>query len=456
MQVHLHFIDYAIIAGYFLTVACVGFFTKYKQEGTVLENYFLAGRRLTLPLFVATLVSTWYGNLLGIGEIAFKHGLVMFLTQGLFWYLIYFFLVFFLVEKIHKSQLFSIPDELEKTYDKRTAVTGAVVNLMLLLPTVYIMSLGLILQWIFGWDRNLCIVLGSLVPLFYMLTGGFKAVVYADFIQFLFMFVGIALVLPFAYFKYGGFEFLTLNLPATHLSLAGNWTWQLILAWLLIATWTLVHPSFYQRIFAAEDLKTARHGVLWSIVFWFAFDVMISFIGLYAFAAMPNIDASLSLPIFASSILPVVCKGIFLTGLIATVMSTLDSLSFSSAMSISYDIYRRLRPEATEQEVIWVNKIALVVTMLLGLTIAICFTSLLDLMYARGTLAISALLVPLLASYFHVKASSQAAYWSIIMGLFGAIVGYVINSYFHLNLEPIFSGLALSLIAFATIKFRCP
>jgi SSS family solute:Na+ symporter len=313
------------------------------------------------------------------------------------------------------------------------------------------MSLGLILQWVFGWDRNICIVLGSLVPLFYMLTGGFKAVVYADFIQFLFMFVGIALVLPFAYFKYGGFEFLTLNLPATHLSLAGNWSWQLILAWLLIATWTLVHPSFYQRIFAAEDLKTARRGLLWSIVFWFAFDMMISLIGLYAYAAMPNIDASLSLPIFATSILPVACKGIFLIGLIATVMSTLDSLSFSSAMSISYDIYRRLRPEATEQEVIKVNKIALVVTMALGLVIAIYFTSLLDLMYARGTLAISALLVPLMGSYFFKKRSARAAFWAIVLGLLGAIAGYIIKNYYGIDIEPIFMGLLCSGLGFILV-----
>jgi SSS family solute:Na+ symporter len=452
MQVNLSTIDYAIIIGYFLIITFVNSFIKKTESGSKLENYFLAGRKLTLPLFVATLVSTWYGNLLGMGEIAFKHGLVMLLTQGIFWYFIYFFMAFFLVEKIHKSKLFSIPDQLEQSYDKRTALAGAVVNLLLLLPTVYIMSLGFILHWILGWNCSLCIVLCSLVPLFYMLMGGFKAVVYADFIQFIFMFIGIALVLPFAYFKYGGLEFLTSHVPAAHLSLAADWSWQLILAWLLIATWTLVHPSFYQRIFAAEDIKTAKHGVLWSIVFWFAFDVMISLIGLYAYAAMPEVDASLSLPIFATSILPVACKGIFLTGLIATVMSTLDSLSFSSAMSISYDIYRRLRPEATEQEVIKVNKIALVVTMALGLLIAIYFTSLLDLMYARGTLAISALLVPLMGSYFWRKHSSRAAFWSIILGLLGAIAGYLIKNYCAIDIEPIFLGLALSFLGFSLIK----
>ncbi len=452
MGANLHLIDYLIIAGYFLIISCVSFFTERKQQGTVLENYFLAGRRLTLPLFVATLVSTWYGNLLGMGEIAFKHGLVMFLTQGIFWYVIYFFMAFFLAEKIHKSKLFSIPDQLEQTYDRRTAIAGGIVNLLLLLPTVYIMSVGFILHWILGWDTNWCIVIASLVPLLYMLTGGFKAVVYADFIQFLFMFVGVALLLPFAYLKYGGWEFLTAKLPEAHLSLSGDWSWQLILAWLLIATWTLVHPSFYQRIFAAEDIKVAKRGILWSIFFWFAFDVMISLIGLYAFAAMPEIDPALSLPIFATSLLPVVCKGIFLTGLIATVMSTLDSLSFSSAMSISYDIYRRFKPNASEQEIIRVNKIALVITMFLGLTIAIYFTSLLDLMYARGTLAISALLVPLMGSYFWRKHSTRAAFWSIVLGLLGAIAGYILKNYFGIDIEPIFLGLALSFLGFSLIK----
>jgi len=44
-------------------------------------DYILMGRRLTLPLFVATLVATWYGDILGVTQIAFEYGLYTFLTR---------------------------------------------------------------------------------------------------------------------------------------------------------------------------------------------------------------------------------------------------------------------------------------------------------------------------------------------------------------------------------------
>ncbi|MDA0772000.1 MAG: sodium:solute symporter family protein [Cyanobacteria bacterium] len=458
-MINLSIVDYAILIGYFVLVFAIGFFVK-NEQGDDLENYFLAGRKLTLPLFVATLVTTWYGNLLSVGELAFKQGLVMWLTQGLFWYFTYFFVAFFLAEKIHKTKLFSIPDQLEASYDKATALLGAGVNLLLMVPAVYILSLAYICELIFGWDKISCVLVGTLIPLLYMIKGGFKAVVYTDFIQFIFMFLGIAFVIPFAYFKYGGFEFLTANLPSSHLSLTGEWSWQLILAWFLIAMWAIVHPSFYQRIFASPDLKTAKQGILWSIGFWFIFDMMINLVGLYAFAAMPDLEPATSLLVFSASVLPVVFKGIFFTGLVATVMSTLDSLGFSSAMSVSYDIFLRVKKDLSHKQVININKWALVFILGLGIIIAIYFESLIELMYVRGTIAISALLVPLLASYFpNIIASPprgfskqsnprRAGFWSMLAGILGASLGYFLKQYCGLELEPIFLGLVLSLLCF--------
>lgn len=458
-MINLSIVDYAIIIGYFVLVFAIGFFVK-NEQGDDLENYFLAGRKLTLPLFVATLVTTWYGNFLSMGELAFSQGLVMWLTQGIFWYVVYFFVAFFLAEKIHKTKLFSIPDQLEASYDKRTALLGAGVNLLLMVPAVYILSLAYICELIFGWDKIPCVLLGTLIPLLYMIKGGFKAVVYTDFIQFIFMFAGIALVIPFAYFKYGGWDFLAANLPSSHLSFTGEWSWQLILAWFLIAMWSIVHPGFYQRIFASHDLKTAKQGILWSIGFWFIFDMMINLVGLYAFAAMPDLKPETSLLAFSASVLPVVFKGIFFTGLVATVMSTLDSLGFSSAMSISYDIFLRVKKDLSHKQVININKWALIFILGLGIIVAIYFESLIELMYVRGTIAISALLVPLLASYYpNVIASPSkgftkrsnpggVGFWSMLAGILGASLGYFLKQYCGFELEPIFLGLFCSLMMF--------
>ena len=77
-------------------------------------EYILMGRRLTLPLFVATLVATWYGDILGVTQIAFQYGIYTFLTQGIFWYISYLLFAIFLARYIRRMQILSFPELFSK------------------------------------------------------------------------------------------------------------------------------------------------------------------------------------------------------------------------------------------------------------------------------------------------------------------------------------------------------
>ena len=62
------------MGGYFVALVRIGFF----RSGSIKENqneFILSGRRLSLPGFIATLVTTWYGAILGIGENTYLHGI---------------------------------------------------------------------------------------------------------------------------------------------------------------------------------------------------------------------------------------------------------------------------------------------------------------------------------------------------------------------------------------------
>ena len=65
--------DYLIIGLYFAAVLFIGFRTKSSDKSPV--DYLVAGRVLTLPAFVATLVSTFYGGILGVGEFTYRYGI---------------------------------------------------------------------------------------------------------------------------------------------------------------------------------------------------------------------------------------------------------------------------------------------------------------------------------------------------------------------------------------------
>ena len=57
-------------------------YRRGRREDEATREYLLAGRTLTLPAFVATLVSTWYGGVLGVGEYSYLHGLSNWIVLG--------------------------------------------------------------------------------------------------------------------------------------------------------------------------------------------------------------------------------------------------------------------------------------------------------------------------------------------------------------------------------------
>jgi SSS family solute:Na+ symporter len=407
-------------------------------------------------MFVATLVTTWYGNLLGVTEMAYKEGLVQWLTQGIFWYAAYVFFAFFIAKKIRESKLFTLPDQLEKFYDRKTAILGALINLIMLSPAAYILSMGLIFEIIFQIPLSQGLIIGSIITFIYTFRGGFKAVVVTDMLQFFFMFLGLALIIPFAINKFSLTQLLA-NIPNSHLSLMGSYSWQIVLAWLVIASWTLIDSNFYQRCYSARDYKTAQRGILIATAFWFVFDFMVCLVGLFAFSAMPNLEPATALVGFANSVLPPIAKGVFFTGLLATVMSTLDSLSFSSAMCFTKDIYQRIFKVTDTKKVIFVNKITIAVVALLGIIVAINFQSLIKLMYYKASIGISGLLLPLLCGFFlKKKLNANSAFFSIIAGSSACIIWLILQKLYiiSINFEAIFVGLLASSITMFAIEFQ--
>jgi len=469
-------IDYSIIAGYFAILFVIGYFVKRRVHS--LNDYFLAGRKLTLPIFIATLVSTWYGGILGVGELSFTYGFVNWIVNGFFWYFVYLFFALFLANKIKRSNLYTIPDQLERFYDNKSRFLGAIFNFIMVSPAPYILSLGLIFNFIFGIELWITLVLVAFVMIFYTIRGGFVGVVYTDIIQFILMMAGFALIIPIAIYTYGGFDFLesALSNPelaltyidtTKHLTITGTQTTQWILIWGFIAFWTLADPGFYQRCYAAKDDKIPKKGILASIGFWLLFDICTTFTGIYAVAAyqagLLEVESALTSYLsIAGALLPPVVLGLFFTGLIATVMSTADSFTFLGAMNISHDLYKNVfRKKATDKQVIRVTKIGIVLSVAFAVFLSLLFKSVVDMWYYIGSIGISAMIVPIIFGFFYKgKKSPLASILSMILGSLTALV-WVIHGFLNASdgwpvyiggIEPLYPGLCISLIVFLVVN----
>jgi len=464
MRVSLAIEDILVIMLYFFGVLFVGFKAGKNAKNDTVEDYLLAGRSITLPMFVATLVSSWYGGILGVGEFTYKHGLSVLLVFGIPYYIFAGLFAFLLAGKIRKSKLYTIPDRLLQVYDKKTSLLGTFLTLILVTPAPYFLMLGVMFQMLFGLDLKLSIIISTILSIIYLFTGGFRADVYTDIFEFFLMFAGFSLIIPFANMKYGGIDFIISNVPDEILSITGGNSIQYIIAWFLIAIWTLVDPGFYQRCYAAKDEKTAKYGILISILFWMIFDLMTMTAGLYARAVLPDLSQPImAYPLLAEVVLPKFAKGLFYIGMLATIMSTLNTLTFISAVTIGNDIIWKLKKRHNEVEKInFYTRVGLVVTSITSILFAIYFPSVVDLWYIVGTLTIPGLLIPVVTSYFKKLAPSPGvAFATMFSGFTFSLLSFALGQIFKtpdgnpnypFGLEPMFPGLIASCLVYTVGK----
>lgn len=411
------------------------------------------GRRLTLPSFVMTLVATWYGGVLGVGEYSYRYGLSTWLVFGVPYYLGAALFALFIAKRARRSQFYSVPDQLHAAYGRGAALLGAVVIQFLSSPAPYVLMVGILAQLIFGGPLWVCVVGGTLFSTVYSFRGGLRSVVRADNLQFVLMYLGFLIALPLLVARYGGLDFLRAHLPPTHFVWHGGNSPQYVLVWYLIALQTLVEPTFYQRAFAAKDERTASRGVWISIAFWILFDFLTTFTGMYARALMPDLaNPVASYPELAIRFLPPVVRGLFYLGLFATVMSTVDGYTFIGGVNFGRDILWRWRREPDDRRVNRYVQIGFVITAAVSVALALFFRSAVDLWHDVGSVGVSALLVPLVTSYrvgwltrpaFAVAAMAGGG----LVSLAWLLAGRAHAGAYPLGLEPIYPGLLTSLVA---------
>lgn len=449
--------DLAVIALFVAAVMFIGFRASRGMGGTA--DFLLAGRSLTLPVFVMTLVSTWYGGVLGVGEFSYLYGLSNWFIQGFPYYVFSTLFAFFLAERVHRAGYTTIPEKLEAAYGRKTALLGGVLTFLLMTPAPYILMLGILVQLVTGWGLLVCLFAGTIASVAYLLTGGFKADVATDVFEFGVMFLGFAVIIPFAVFQYGALPFLEATLPPLHLSLHGGHSATYIIVWFFIALWTFVDPSFHQRCAAAGSGAVARKGILWAIPFWFVFDALTATAGLYARAVVPGLaQPVMAYPALAEAVLPPVAKGVFYAGMLATILSTLNTLALVSGTTLGRDIVGRWRgiPEVGTGAVRW----GIVVASAGSIALAYAIPSVIRLWYSIGTAVIPGLLIPLVTSYY--ERFKAPAPWALA----GMAAGWLISTGWLLaslesgeilplcGIEPMYPGLTASVAVWAVGLIR--
>ena len=443
-------LDWIVFFGVLLaTFACVAWGQRLKSKLSPTEQLstielLLMGRRLTLPLFVATLVATWYGGIFGVTTLTFEKGVYNFVTQGVFWYVSYLIFAIFLVKRIRRHNVLTIAELAGKVIGPKAERLTAGLNFLNLLPLAYTISLGLFTQALFGGSLFMNTAIGVAVVTLYSLWGGFRAVVFSDLVQFVFMILGVLLVVVFAWAQMGSPLTLVDKLPATHFDWTGGEKPASLLVWGFIALSTLVDPNFYQKCLAAKDEAVARRGIFISTVVWFLFDCCTTLGALYARAALPDANPQNAYLQFAMQLVPHGVRGLILAGILATILSTLDAYLFNAATCISYDFTKykeRFKPIHHHWALIFVSFISI----FLGVHFE---GNVVDVWKTLGSFSAACLLFPLLvAQWLPGRIGEKNFCWAVSLGCIGIVSWRVFNKIYQFSdIDEFYIGLLLTTV----------
>lgn len=424
--------DASIVAGFLAVCAWLGA-RERREDGA--EGWILAGRTLTLPVFVASLVPTFYGGVLGIGEFTWTSGLSNWTVMALPYYAFAAVYAFFLAGRVRTQPGLTIPDHLGSAYGRPAALLGALLVFVLASPADELLMAGSLLGHLTGLREAVASAVAAVFALAVIWRGGLRSDAATNRLQFVVMFAGFALILPFAWRAVGSPAVMAAKLPPGHLSWTGGLPPMKLAGWWLIAVWTLVDPSFHQRCAAAESPAVARRGILISLGFWAVFDLMTTTAGLYARAALPAVaNPTLAFPLLADAVMPPVARGLFFAGISASLFAALQGTAVLAAACLGEG---RLRA-------------GLAATMVLSYALSRLVPSVVGLWYAVGSATIPGLLLPMLGVY--APAIRVPGRWAFASSLGGWLVSlaWVVAARRDpaapppLGLEPMFPGLAVS------------
>ncbi|MFH5882869.1 sodium:solute symporter [Halalkalibaculum sp. DA3122] len=455
-------LDWLLLFSYFGLLIYLSWQKDWDKQDE--EGFLLSGRKMTLPAFVATLVSTWYGGILGVGEYSYQYGISQWLLFGFPFYVFSALFAVFLAGKIRLNRALSIPEAIGHTYGATAGRFSAVPIFVLVSPAPYILMLGLLFQYMTGGSGNF-LWYAAVIALFsvaYVSFGGFKAVVRTDILQVVLMFGGFILLLLFAFQEFGFIGELWRKVPDTHRDITGGHDLQYILVWFFIALWTFVDPSFHQRAAAAESPETAKKGIFVSILLWSLFDFLTMFSGMYGWAIL---GAHLGEPIMvypylANEILPLGIKGLFFLALLASIMSTMDSYLFLSGQTLGRDFLANYFPETPNNRL---TRLSVLIAAILGILLIILYPSVIDLWYVIGSVMIPGLLIPVLGVYLPLFKLNRrivlpTMITSILVSLFWLAMGTIYNqepySYTFWGIEPFYPGLLTSFLFWLVGRIR--
>lgn len=418
MSVDFSALDLAIVVAYAAGMLAIGAWVSRRIQS--FDDFFVAGRGMTAPLLVCTLVSSYYGLdvLFGGSEVSFQEGVVAWFVYLRPYYIAILFAALVIAPRLRRYPFRSLPDVMGHFYGNGARAIAAVASFFYALPFLAIMGIGFLMDAVFGVPYVWGVILGAAISLGYTVLGGLLADALTDTLQFTLMCVTLGIAAILVMDAQGGMAGLEQQLPESFFEPTGTYPVAVLIVFGASALSVLVEPAFYQRIFAAQSYRSVVIALLIGIVLWAAFDWIVTVLGMAAAATGVSDDPRYALLDVTLATLPVGLKGAFVAGVLATAMSTIDSYLLISAGNLAYDIYRPVfRPDLSDERLLPLTRWMTLVAATACVGMALWFQSIVAAWIFVSTLLTSSVLVPVFGGLFTRRPKRLAGLLSSGVGM---------------------------------------
>ena len=455
--------------GFTLFVAVVAWYATRKTDERTADGYYLGGRSLGAITIAGSLLLTNLSaeQIVGLNGQAFEEGLMVMAWETLAAIAMVFTAIYLLPKYMTKG-ITTIPEFIEKRFDKQTKALLSILFLfaygVVLLPTIlYSGSLAFSTMfdlpnvlgmnpWTVIW---ICVWTIGLIGMIYAIFGGLKAVAVSDLINAIGLLIGGLLIPVFGLLLIGdgsfgkGLNTLWETNPEKFVmkgAIDSSIPFGTIFTGMMLAQiyyWG-TNQSILQRVFGAKSIKEGQKGVLLAAFVKFVIPVIVVVPGIISWHVFDGQleNADQAYPALVAKVLPAGLTGFFAAVLFGAVLSSFNSLLNSSATLFGFDLYKfYFNPKASDAETVRAGKIFGSILGVIAMAIAPFIIFAPDGLFSYIQQSLGSLSVPILAVVMTGILTKRVPALGAKVVMIGGVLLYLISLLF---LEPHFRETAVA------------
>jgi SSS family solute:Na+ symporter len=417
--------NYQLIALIFLVIyyAFIIGLSLYRRMVKSEVDYFLANRTFPAWILAFSYAASWFGGASAIvsADKAFAGGWSAYFVMGGPTICSGIVLIFF-AKRIRMFAPLSQPEMTEARYNRTARIIQSIIIFWYMITWAASQMIGAanFVSGFFGMTYTAALFVVVVVVWFYCMFGGFKSVVTTDLGQFIWIVIALIIVLFTVIGHSGGMGNVRSAVAARDIpnffNVFGNAKFSLFFIISFSFAW-VISAEIWQRFSAARSVKEAKKVSRGALIiniplYFFAVVIGIFAVSLYAEKPDTNIMAAV-----IRDYVPWFLAGIAFAGLLAAVMSTMDTALNTGALVLTEDIYHRvINPNASDKQLVTFGRVAVTIMAACGIFISLAIRDLLWVLWMASDILAAGVFWPLILGMYGKWGTSKGAISSMLVG----------------------------------------